>query len=132
MDPKTEPCGTPDNTGLLSEFDSFKRTDWDLLYIEDICFFEVNTKYISSRESKTSEFLRKFSRVRSTSEDFYDFNSRDEIYLIFTGKKKQILFLFNTIHRHFPIHKTGGENAKTKNKNKTQIILEPHCSLRSN
>ena len=79
-------------------------------YIEDICFFEVDTKYISSSELKTSEF----SRVRSTSENFYVFNSRDEIYLVFT-EKKQIFFLFYTIHRHFPIHKAGGENAKTKN-----------------
>ena len=52
------------------------------LYIEDICFFEVNTKYISSRELKTSEF----SRVRSTSENFDVFNSRDEIYLVFAEK----------------------------------------------
>ena len=51
--------------------------------IEDICFFEANTKYISSSELKTSEF----SRVRSTSENFYVFNSRDEIYLVFTKKK---------------------------------------------
>ena len=79
-------------------------------YIEDICFFEVNTKYISSSELKTSEF----SRVRSTSENCYVFNSRDEIYLVFTDKK-QIFFLFYTIHGHFPIHKAGGENAKTKN-----------------
>ena len=79
-------------------------------YIEDICFFEVNTKYISSSELKTSEF----SRVRSTSENFYVFNSRDEIYLVFT-EKKQIFFLFYTIHGHFLIHKAGGENAKTKN-----------------
>ena len=79
-------------------------------YIEDICFFEVNTKYISSSELKTSEF----SRVRSTSENFYVFNSRDEIYLVFT-EKKQIFFLFYTIDGHFPIHKAGGENAKTKN-----------------
>ena len=42
------------------------------------------------------------------------FNSLDEIYLVFTSKK-QIFFLFYTIHRHFPIHKTGSENAKTKN-----------------
>ena len=55
-----------------------------LKYIEDICFFEVNTKYISSSELKTSEF----SRVRSTSENFYVFNSRDEIYLVFTEKSK--------------------------------------------
>ena len=78
-------------------------------YIEDICFFEVNTKYISSSELKTSEF----SRVRSTSENYYVFNSRDEIYLVFI-EKKQIFFLFYTMHRHFPMHKVGGENAKTK------------------
>ena len=79
-------------------------------YIEDICLFEVNTKYISSSELKISEF----SRVRSTSENFDVFNSRDEIYLVFT-EKKQIFFLFYTIHGHFPIHKAGGQNAKTKN-----------------
>ena len=81
-----------------------------VLYVEDICFFEVNTKYISSSELKTSEF----SRVRSTSENYYVFNSRDEIYLVFT-EKKQIFFLFYTMHGHFPMHKVGGENAKTKN-----------------
>ena len=79
-------------------------------YVEDNCFFEVNTKYISSSELKTSEF----SRVRSTSENFYVFNSQDEIYLVF-NEKKQIFFLFYTMHRHFPIHKAGGESAKTKN-----------------
>ena len=68
-------------------------------YVEDICFFEVNTKYISSSELKTSEF----SRVRSTSENYYVFNSRDEIYLVFT-EKKQIFFLFYPMHRHFPMH----------------------------
>ena len=65
-------------------------------YIEDICFFEVNPKYISSNELKVSEF----SRVRSTSENFDVFNSRDEIFLVFT-EKKQIFFLFYTIHGHF-------------------------------
>ena len=52
--------------------------------IEDIYFFEVNTKYISSSVLKTSEF----SRVRSTSEnsDFF-FNSRDEIYSVFPEKE---------------------------------------------
>ena len=44
-------------------------------YIEDIYFFEVNTKYISSSVLKTSEF----SWVRSTNENFNVFNSRDEI-----------------------------------------------------
>ena len=52
--------------------------------IEDIFyFFEVNTKYISSSVLKTSEF----SRVRSTSENFDAFNSRDEMYLVFTEKR---------------------------------------------
>ena len=86
----------------------------------------MNTKYISSSELKSSEF----SRVRSTSENFYVFNSRDEIYLVFT-EKKQIFFLFYTIHGHFPNHKAGGENAINQFFLKTQIILVPHCSLRS-
>ena len=51
--------------------------------IEDIYFFEVNTKFISSSELKTS----KFSRVRSTSENLDVFKSRDEIYLVFTDKR---------------------------------------------
>ena len=70
----------------------------------------MNTKYISSSELKTS----KFSRVRSTSKNLDVFKSRDEIYLVFTDKK-YFFFLFYTIHGHFPIHKAGGENAKTKN-----------------
>ena len=37
--------------------------------MEDICFFDVYTKYISSHELKTSEF----SQVRSTSEIFLRF-----------------------------------------------------------
>ena len=58
-------------------------------YIEDIYFFEVNTKYISSSELKTSEF----SWVRSTNENFDVFNSQDEIYLVFTKKSKFSFFL---------------------------------------
>ena len=79
----------------------------------------MNTIYISSSELKSE-----FSRVRSTSENFYVFNSRDEIYLVFT-KKKQIFFLFYTIHGHFPVHKAGGENAFWKmlsGKKKTKIF----------
>ena len=78
--------------------------------IEDICFFEVNTKYISSSDLKTS----KFSRVRSMSENFYVFNSLDKIYLVFTEKKEQIFCLFYTKYGPFPIHKADGENAETK------------------
>ena len=77
-------------------------------YIEDIYFFEVNTKYISSSELKTS----KFSLVRITSENLDVFKSRYEIYLVFTDKK-YFFFIFYTIHGHFPIHKAGGENVKT-------------------
>ena len=94
--------------------------------IEDICLFEVNTKYISSRELKISEF----SRVRSTSENFDVFNPRDEIYLVFT-EKRQIFFLFYTIHGHFPIHKAGGEMRKPKIFENTNKLI-PHRSLRSN
>ena len=73
--------------------------------IEDIYFFEVNTEYILSRVSKTSEF----SRVRSTSENSDVFHSRDEIYLVFTEKRK---FYFYFI---LFIKKGGTENAKTNN-----------------
>ena len=52
-------------------------------YIEDIYFFEVNTKYIASSVLKTSEF----SWERSTHNNFDVFNSRDEIYLVCTKEK---------------------------------------------
>ena len=50
--------------------------------IEDIYFFGVNTKYISSSVLKTSEL----SQVHSTSENFDVFNPQDDIYLVFTEK----------------------------------------------
>ena len=58
--------------------------------IEDICLFEVKSKYISSSELKISEF----SRVRSMSENFDVFNSRDEIYFVFTEKKSKLSLYF--------------------------------------
>ena len=68
-------------------------------YIEDIYFFEVNTKYISSSVLKTSEF----SRVHSTVENSDVFNSRDEIYSVLTEKSKfsfySILFQRFTVNR---------------------------------
>ena len=69
-------------------------TEWNIWrarytqYIEDIYFFEVNTKYISSSVLKTSEF----SWVRSTNENFDVTNSRDEMYLVFTEKSKFSFF----------------------------------------
>ena len=42
---------------------------------ENILYFSVNTRYISSRELKTSEFLR----VRSTSENSDVFNTLDHL-----------------------------------------------------
>ena len=81
-------------------------------------FFELNTKYISSSELKTSEF----SRVRSTSENFYVFNSRDEIYLVFKEKSKcsfyfiQYTGIFQFTRQAVKMQKpAGGENTKTKN-----------------
>ena len=49
----------------------------------------MDTKYISSSELKTSEF----SRVRSKSENSDVYNSRDKIYLVFTEKKVNFLFI---------------------------------------
>ena len=51
-----------------------------LICIEDIYFFEMNTKYISSSVLIKS----KFSLVLGTREIYDVFNSRVEIYLIFT------------------------------------------------
>ena len=51
--------------------------------IEEIYFFEVNTKYISSNVLTISVI----SRVRSTSEITDIFNTWDEIFLLFTDKK---------------------------------------------
>ena len=61
--------------------------------IEDIYFFEVNTKHISSSVFKTSEF----SQVCSTSENSDVFNSRDEIYLVHLYLPKTVNFLFISI-----------------------------------
>ena len=61
---------------IEKELKIIRELFWD---IEDIYFFEVNTKYISSSELKTS----KFSRVRSTSENLDVFKSRDEIFGIY-------------------------------------------------
>ena len=64
-----------------------------IIYIEDIYFFEVNTKYISSSAVKKSVF---FSRVRSTSENADIFTARDEIYLVFDEKRKfSFYFILN-------------------------------------
>ena len=51
--------------------------------IEDIYFFEVNTKYVSSSAVKNQYF----SRVRSTSENADIFTTQDEIYFVFDVKK---------------------------------------------
>ena len=59
-------------------------TAWEKKCIEDIYFFEVNTKYISSSALKKNQY---FSRVRSTSENADIFTARDEIYLVFAEKK---------------------------------------------
>ena len=63
-------------------------------YIEDIHFYEVNAKYISSNVLKISAISRvrstisTISRVRSTSEIADIFSTFDEIVLVFTKKNK--------------------------------------------
>ena len=56
--------------------------------IEDIYFFEVNTKYISSNVLKISVI----SRVRSTNKIADICNVFDELFLIFT-EKNVVVFL---------------------------------------
>ena len=68
------------NMAFLAFLNLKYRALLDYLITGDICFFEVNTKHISSSELKSSEF----SRVRRTSENSDVFNSGDEIYLVFT------------------------------------------------
>ena len=48
-------------------------------YIEDIYFFEVNTKYISSSAVKKNQY---FSRVRSTSENA-DISPHEMKYILY-------------------------------------------------
>ena len=76
--------------------------------IEDICFLKVNTKYISLRMVKTSEF----SRVRSTSEHFNVFNSRDDIYLVFTVKSKFSFYFI--LFRKFTINQLSMIQAESQ------------------
>ena len=85
-----------------------------MYYIQDIYFFEVNAKFISSHVLKTSAFsfvripkyissnvlkTSVFSQVQSTSENADVFNTRDEIYLVFTGTSKSKFSLFFYISR---------------------------------
>ena len=62
---------------VTSVADVFYR---NAVYIEDICFFEVNTKYISSSELKTPEFLRVFS-------------THEMKYIWYSPKKANFLFI---------------------------------------
>ena len=58
-------------------------------YIEDIYFFEVNTKYISLSEMKTSEI----SRVRSKSEN-PDVSTHKMKYILYSSQKSKFSFHF--------------------------------------
>ena len=76
-------------------------------YIEDIYFFEVNTKYISSNVSKISVI----SRVRSTSE-IADISTHERKYFWYLPKKKSNFFFYffckgeklNFFHSHFSLN----------------------------
>ena len=70
---------------ISKRYNMFLLTWYQLLEdIEDIYFFEVNTKFILPNILKISVI----SRVRSTSEMADIFNTRDEIFLVFTEKSK--------------------------------------------
>ena len=58
-------------------------------YIEDIYFFEVNTKYISSNALKISLI----SRVRSTNE-IADISTHEMKYIWYLPKKGKFSFYF--------------------------------------
>ena len=94
--------------------------NWYLLtvqYIEDIYFFEVNTKYISSSVLKTSEF----SRVRNTSEKSDVFNSRDEIYIFRIYPQKSKFSFYFILFRRFTV------NRVTAFRDKRQIAKRIVC-----
>ena len=94
-------------------------------YIEDIYFFEVNAKYISSSELKTSKFSRVL--ICSTSENLDVFKSRDGIYLVFTDKK-YFFFYFIQYTGIFLFTKQAAKMQKPNIFENTFIILVPHCS----
>ena len=77
------------NLKLLPNNSWIRLINKDGKHVEDIYFFEVNTKSISSSVLKTSEF----TWVRSMNENFNVFNSWDEIYLVFTKKSKFSIYL---------------------------------------
>ena len=70
-------------------------------YIEDIYFFDVNTKYIWYISSNVLK-ISVISRVRSTSETADISNTFDKIYQIYLPKKSKIFFLFFPLRgKHF-------------------------------
>ena len=107
---------------LVSKIDMIMFYNHVIRYIEDICFFEVNTKYISSSELKTLEF----SRVRSTSENVYFFKQRDEIYLVFTEKKCKFSFFIQYMGIfQFTRQAVKMKKKKKKKKKKNQRTIGP-------
>ena len=75
----------------------------------------MNTKYDLSNVLKTSEF----SRVGNTSENSDVFNSRDEIFLVFTPQKINFLSMLYFFRLHAMPHPL--KNAKNKNVSKTGL-----------
>ena len=69
-------------------------------------FFVLNTDYISSSVLKKSEF----SRGRSTSKNFDVFNSRDDIYLVFT--EKVYFYFYFILFRRFTFNQLTKQNHK--------------------
>ena len=60
-----------------------------LVYIEDIYFFEVNTKYISSNVLKTSEFHECAARMKISM-----FSTLEMKYIWYSSQKSKFSFYF--------------------------------------
>ena len=82
----------------------------------------MNTKYDLSNVLKTSEF----SRVCSTSENSDVFNSRDEMFLVFTPQKSKFSFLFYTFNR---LHALSHPLKMQKNKKSKQNRIDVNYTV---
>ena len=80
-----------------------------VIYIEDICFFEVNTKYISSSELKTSEFSECAARVK-----IFMFSTHEMKYIWYSPKKSKFSFYFMQYTGIFQFTRQAVKMQKTK------------------
>ena len=63
MGPRTEPCGTPEETVILSEFEPFSSTVWFLLSRKSLIQFRVFS-LIPLKWSFRSNFVKGFAKIK--------------------------------------------------------------------